>query len=155
MNQLFEIGEWVIEVDTEATSLKYLDIEDCKCVYCRNARAAHKYLPKELTDLLFDLGLNPKKPLYTIEYYKNSDGMFVYSLFFDVVGRLVSGIDLRAEKLNNVSNPHERRLFPEVDVAVAIWKEPYVPGHFTQPAIELEFSACLPWVLEDEDEPIE
>jgi hypothetical protein len=142
------IAEWNLQIDMQATTLAYhLIHESCTCGYCRNFRAAHTALPSELLRLLESLGIDSANPVHISEICQNPDGTHLYSVFYEVVGRIISGPDFRLDVQSNNRRPVAVELFPETQIVVT--GEPYAPGHFPDPAVEIEFFVNLPWVIDE------
>ncbi len=148
MEKQITIAKWDLQIDVQATALAYrLPLETCSCGYCRNFRAAYAALPNELFRLLGTLGGDSANPVYISEICQNPDGTYLYSVFYDVVRRVISGSDFHLDLQSSSKCPIAMELFPEVKVVVT--GKPYVPGHFPDPAVEIEFIVELPWVIDE------
>jgi hypothetical protein len=142
------VAEWELEVDAQATAVAYRLLgEPCSCAYCRNYRQAYTALPSELLQLLDSLGVDPASPVHTSEVCESPDGTHLYIVYYDVVGRIISGPDTRLGAQAGTGGPAPVELSP--GVRIGITGEPYAPGHFPDPAIEFEFPVNLPWVIDE------
>ena len=142
------MGKWNLEIDVEATKAAYLlRTELCSCYSCRNFRATFETFPDQLLKLLVSMGVDPENPVHTTEFGENPDGTHLYSVYYDVVGCVISGPKFSEDLPSGNKDPLSIQLFPEVNVVV--WDEPSVPGHFSSPAVEIGFFLNLPWTLDE------
>ena len=118
----------------------------CDCAYCENFHASHTSIPKSLVAFLDSLGVEYSNPVYISEICENPDGSHLYTLVYDVVGRVISVPDSFEGSLS--SHPLEIEGLPE-DITARISLAPSVPGHFPPPAVEFEFFLNLPWMLDE------
>jgi hypothetical protein len=143
MIKLIEISGFSIEIDIEATASAYgHQLGSCDCAYCRNFYSASSFMPSSLIDFLGSLGVDSSNPVYISEICQNSNGSHLYSVYYDVVGRIIS-VPLSSEISTHLSDPISLVGIPE-SITALIAKEPYAPGHFRSPAIEFEFILNLP-----------
>jgi hypothetical protein len=149
MNTNLYISGYHLEIDPNETSKAYsYQLASCDCAYCRNFYAASSSIPRGLAEFLDSLGADSLNPVYISEICANPDGSHFYSLFYDVIGRIIS-MPVSSEGSTHISNAVSLDGIPE-SITARIAKEPYAPGHFPPPAIEFEFFLNLPWALEED-----
>src|SRR5574341_2005780 len=95
-----ECGEWVLEVDVEATrraytTIKVGDPETCGCLYCRNfAAVRHVAYPAAALELYDRLGNTPDREAETYEEGPSETGdLHHYGGWHHVIGRIVQKCD--------------------------------------------------------------
>ena len=131
------------EVDVAATRAWYDKAENwgCTCGHCRNYLALADELPKELVDILSELGIPSVKATQVCEFY-HENGKLFYELDFRVAGRMLEKAKEAARMPwgNFSCNDNAESFYP------------HSAQDFPTPCFELTVFIWLPWVL---DEPIE
>lgn len=144
------IGEWVIEVDRQATEVAYLKegIITCSCPGCQNYLAAclaGRVHTPAMAALFKTLGMVPEKGAEVSVFFGNAERpQACYGGFSHLVGRL----------LNRPADPQERT--PVDDwFQVAFTEEAHLlTPAFPQPVLQMNFFGAIPWVLPDLEEAL-
>ena len=170
--QHMKIGPWEIEYDREATRAAYAAMDSdgyCDCQGCRNYYA--NAFPAEVQQFFDSLGVDPAKPSKLDGAIATGEDDYLYGGWYHIVGRYISGQDwwysvpmtpeeieqvpFRSQNKNTqysriVRVPHD--LLENFSVGFTR-KLVFVPKEIPEEqALQLEFSASLPWLL---DEPKE
>lgn len=142
------IGEWLIEVDREATEAAYLHenpISMCTCVYCENyfaACQAHTAFSPATFAFFQDLGIAPEKEAEVYAMYANPEKTHLfYGGFYHLVGRIIKA----AKKWDYVPVDDQFGVFFSTENEL-------ISNHFPHPAIQMDFTGFIPWVLDDRRE---
>ncbi|QBD79671.1 hypothetical protein EPA93_28310 [Ktedonosporobacter rubrisoli] len=137
------LGEWVIEVDSQATHEAYLKKETitCSCPGCQNYLAAclaGQALTSAMGALFEDLGMLPEKETEVYVYCGNAERhQACYGGFSHLVGRL----------LNRPANPREYTSVDDWFQVAFTEKAHALSPTFPQPVLQMEFLGVIPWVL--------
>ncbi len=150
---IFKFGQYNVDVDTERTRAFYRTAprvtETCGCDGCRNFERAADELP-DAVGMFFDrLGADLKK---VCECYVNGpteDGMLLYGGFCHLCGSLVSG--------GSTSVWQDGAAYPVTETfRVSVQQNTdLLEDGFPQPAVQMEFSAKIPWLLDRENPYLE
>jgi hypothetical protein len=138
---IFSYPQFTIDIDVDKTQTYYdsapLVSENCVCSGCRNYEMAVDSLPKPVKSFFSRLGVDMKKICEAYVNCTNADDTVFYGGFYHVCGKLVSG-DSTEE-------------FPLTDeFSVSLREEcDLLDEDFPLPAIQLEISADIPWVLDE------
>jgi hypothetical protein len=149
------IGRWHVCWDPAATRQAYEAVftgspEECGCCYCRNFAAARglAYPPEALS--LFDrLGIDPRKEAEIWECCRLDSGLRCYGGFFHFVGSIEVGADAMRPGGALELEPLTKHFSWGLTSNVSLVRPPFAG----LPLVQLEFSAQVPWVLEDHPEP--
>lgn len=146
----FTIGEWVIEVDRQATEAAYLKEETiaCSCPGCQNYLAAclagQVHTPA-MAAFFEALGMVPEKGAEVFVFLGNAEKpQLCYGGFSHLVGRLLS-------------RPADPTARTSVDdwFQVAFTEEAHLLSPtFPQPVLQMDFFGAIPWVLPTLEEPL-
>ena len=97
---LFEFGEFLVDIDVEATRNYYrtnMTEDDCICAGCVNFRKFADGCDARIKQVFSDIGIDNMKYVYEIIPYDESaedyekEGGNLYGGFFPVVGRVLNG----------------------------------------------------------------
>ncbi len=139
-----ELGNYVLEVDSERTKNTYLEIqkggaEICGCSYCQNYIATFlKSFPDEVLHFFSYAGVDPHKDAEIFEQGEVSPGLRSYGGEYYLWGSIIS-----ESKKEQVLNKGFQFVFKQ-------------PSPLAQDQFRNEKSLCfyfiteLPWVLDDE-----
>lgn len=133
------IGAYEIDVDVEATRAYYAGYTaaewNCDCAGCRNFARAAEQLPEMLREYLAKLGLEADKPVHiTPEVAQEGGTKLFYTGWYHLRGTL----------------PHEVQTVPLPDCDACLTTDCTVLSReVLSPLLQLDFSATLPWVLEE------
>ncbi|GHO50896.1 hypothetical protein [Ktedonospora formicarum] len=140
-----QIGRWLIEVDREATHAAYLNelpISACGCDDCQNyfaacsAKLAHS---SAVMSLFRTLGISPEKEAEVYTLYTNPEKTHAsYGGFYHLVGRMIS----------TTNGPNYVQIDDHFEVAITEQNDLLSSG-FPRPALQMEFTCSIPWVLEE------
>jgi hypothetical protein len=154
-----QVLEWTIEIDREATQQAYEQLgplsSRCSCLYCWNYEAACNQLPAVLLSFFDSLGINPAQKAEICELCQHKDGSHLYSGFYHVVGRIISGRDSNGTPDGPTPRIVHRAPLGEFDVGLTE-QVSLVPDWFPRPVLQVEFVGTIPWVLDlptDDDCP--
>jgi hypothetical protein len=146
-----EYGNWIIEVDAEATRDVFRQIpqggpEECGCAYCRNFIVCRENVyPQAFRDFLEMVGSDYRKESEVYQFCKLPDGRHDYGGCFHFIGEVSKIVKEEDEPL--ISTP---------DFECRIWNGRSLAHRFFEgkPLVEVNFESKLPWQLA-EDEPAE
>lgn len=127
-----------IRIDVDKTRSYYCShpAEFCDCLYCKNyIKALPIYSPK-LIGLLESMGIDYKTEGEAMHLNKNDDGTHSYLAFYHVVGEIIEG--------DGVINDSEDKLAFSTTSSCDL-----LPEEFPRPAIQINLSFNLDWVLDD------
>lgn len=129
------LGEYLVEIDQDATREWYAKAEgwSCSCGDCRNflALAMARRLPEPVLSLLDPLGIPPEKATYVYSLTKDQEKGILYDFSYRIAGKILQG-DLHTR--DKLSCYHETY--------------PYGAPDFPEPHFDLGFCDWLPWELE-------
>lgn len=151
---LFEFGPCRVDIDVAKTKQFYKNADtvskSCLCDGCRNFERAVDTLPSIVTAFFADLGIDMRKVRECYVNFADDDGMLFYGGFYHICGTLLDG-DSAWKKMNNKLCCWDDKaafcISPGFHVSfqrdIALLEK-----DFPLPALQLEFTAKLPWVLE-------
>ena len=152
---IFNFERFQIDIDVEKTSAFYIDTDvvsaGCSCDGCRNYESAVDVLPDKVISFFNELGVDMKKACEVYVNCTNPDGTLFYGGFYHLCGVLVNGESAWISTGDIPSISHW-----ESDKAFYITESFSVSCHngcdlledgFPLPALQLEISANIPWVL--------
>ncbi len=133
------LGDWLLEVDIEATRRAYLGarpIDLCGCQGCHNYSALASAFSGDLLAFFQWFGMDPAKEAEVFVYCQDRAGLHFYGGFYHLVARIRE-------------QPDPLSFF---SVTEQFWvsftqKTSLVPNDFPQPVLQMEIQAALPWVL--------
>jgi len=132
-----------LEIDKQATIAAYKgDYIDCDDIYSQNFREAWKYIPRALVDVMETMGINPVRFNHVTHWTELKDGIHLYSVKYNIVGKIVSSPE--------IPDPH--KLFTSDDYEVLFHERVNFPDGFPEPRFEMEIFVHLPWVHKDPPE---
>ena len=136
-----QLGDYVLEVDSERTKSTYIEIEKggaetCKCVGCKNYVAALPgSLPDEVLQFFYSTGIDPKKNAEVYEQGEILPGIHSYGGEYYLWGSIVS-----EPKREHVLSKGFRFAFMK--------PSPLAQKQFrNEGALCFYFNAEIPWVL--------
>lgn len=153
---IFEFGQYRVDVDIEKTKRFYenakLIHENCSCDGCQNFEKAAKVLPQPVRDFFTGLGVDIQKACECYVNAARDDKTLFYGGFYHLCGKILAGENAWKDT-GNGSRWNEKAAYfitPDFQVSfstdIALLEEDFPP-----PAIQLEFLADIPWVLEKEN----
>jgi len=139
-----ELGDYVLEVDSERTKSTYLEIEkggaeSCGCSYCRNYLASlPESLPEEVLHFFSKAGIDPKKDAEVYEQGEISPGVRSYGGEYYLWGSIVS-------------EPKREQMLSKRFQFAFMQPSPLAQDQFhSEGSLCFYFNTELPWVLENE-----
>ncbi len=153
---LFQFGQYKVDVDVEKTKHFYENAETvsegCSCAECRNFEQAVTILPKSVTGFFDKLGVDMRKVCECYANCTNEDGTLFYGGFFHVSGTMLGGESAWKEENEEISYWHEDETFQVSENFHVSFQEGVflLEKDFQLPVIQVEFSANIPWVLDEE-----
>ena len=153
-------GQFIINVDTERTRAFYEAAPgiDCACQGCRNFSLAAASLPEEARVFLRTLGIAPQKPAETWVNCRQEDGRVLYGGFYHLCGTLLQGeggwhtVAEDSTTRTSVWDPESCYLAAENFRVAFTGDTALVAPDFPRPVLQLEISAVLPWLLDEEND---
>lgn len=140
---VLHFGENIIDIDVERTREFYKKAanitDDCRCQGCRNYEIAVDFLPKEVKDFFDMIGADMKKSPEVYVNCLNEDNTLFYGGFYHICGTII-----RKQPDGETFTISEN---------YRIWVEEHsdlLEDNFPLPVIQLEISANIPWVLNEE-----
>ena len=137
-----ECGDWILDVDVNATRAAYTSIaqgdpESCGCAYCRNFMAARgSVYPAEVRGFYMQFGISVEREAETYEAGRLEDGRHHYGGWHHFIGRIVESADRGLE------------IAPDFSVSFLESKSCAEPAFLDVPdVVQIEFFTVLPWVL--------
>lgn len=153
--KFFEFGQYKIEVDINKTKQFYEKAsfvsEGCSCKGCRNFEQAVSMLSKRVTEFFSDLGVDMRKVCEVYVNCDNPDGTVLYGGFYHLCGGIIQGKSPWIPTSKTTSFWEEKEAFSiEEGFAVSFQSGcDLLEEGFPTPAIQLEISANIPWVLSE------
>ena len=148
---LMELGIYELDIDPERTAAFYRDTGgiDCDCPGCRNYAEAVAHMPLPGLELLRKLGIDPAKPADISTNYAPTPDSIHYHVYYHVCG--VS----RAERSPWIRIGKKHYAFDEsCRIHLAADCDLYVVDNMImaledlpRPAIQIEMTVVLPWML--------
>jgi hypothetical protein len=154
---IFQFGSYKIDVDVDRTRQFYETAsfvsENCSCSGCRNYEKAVQGLPALITDFFADLGVDMRRVCEVYVNYANPDGSLFYGGFYHLCGTLLSGKSAWLPTTPTSSYWEADMTFPVTEnFRVSFQEECHLlETDFPLPALQLELSANIPWVLAEEN----
>lgn len=148
---LFEFGPYKVDIDIPKTRLFYekygLAAGGCDCDGCRNFAKAADTFPQPVLSFFTRLGIDAGKPCECYAQYTNENGTLLYGGFYHVCGTLPNK---EGKKRESICQEEYFNVSPDFGIcftdSVCLLEE-----NFPAPVIQLEISANLPWVLQEEN----
>jgi len=134
MNEINAL-DWILQVDKLATTTHYetAATDLCDCAYCRNFVSAFpNRFPKELLEILYEIGIDPLKPFHISEVCADKDNNHRYIGNYDFIGKVVK----RPNERHQIGTPF--------NLDILGWT----------PKLNIQFSVTIPWVLNEEIESV-
>ena len=151
-------GRWEVEADVEATAASYAQRvqgapEECGCLECRNFAAARATLyPTAAVQLFESLGV---RPIREAEIWHNCEirpGVHSYGGFMHVIGRILSGQDVKVPVGENIRQLCPEPVTPSFSIGFSADVQ-LVPDCFPKSGLfQIEFECQVPWVFREPDE---
>lgn len=147
-------GDWCLEVDRQTTKAYYdsaaREGEGCDCVGCRNFRAAVERLPPEVGAFFASLGADVTKVREVCIPFLEKNGLLWYMGFTHVSGFLLEG----GEKYHLLWQAETGEKGEEAEMFQVGFCTccDMLDTAFPRPAMQIDFSARLPWVLPEEND---
>ena len=152
---IFERGVYRIEHDPERTGGFYAQAPDtlCDCAGCRNFRAAVSRMSEELRSFLEQFGIDPAKPAETTAYNALKDGQTWYHAWFHICGEILEGTEPYRQTGPKHFEMKAEDQIPLGEDSDAWFKSDcaLLDKDFPRPAMELNVTFYLPWVLEEKN----
>ena len=153
---IFDIGIYRLNIDVEQTKSFYEAAKDicCSCAGCRNFTKAVFQLPNDVMNFLNQFGIDAGKPAEMSAVCSSDGNMISYNGFYHICGTILEGTEpwvkvtekqfrLDEKYIINLSNDFSCFFIGDCHL---------LSKDFPKPAIQLEFSGSLPWLL-DESNP--
>jgi hypothetical protein len=154
---IFEYGQYMVDVDVARTIQFYEQAEfvsnGCSCDGCRNYEHAVEVLPQPVRSFFAELGIDMKKICECYVNCTNQDGSLLYGGFYHLCGTLSGGRSAWVQNGPDSAYWEKGRTFSvdqnfHVSFSASL---DLLEKNFPLPALQLEISANIPWVLEKEN----
>ena len=145
---IYKYGQYTVDIDVEKTKAFYARArrisEVCPCDGCTNFERAVKILPKDVASVFSALGIEPEKVAECYVNTTNPDGTLMYGGFCHVGGTMPEG---------EFDWPWEDDAYAVgANFRISFRRElSLLEDDFPEPAIQMEFIANLPWLLDTEN----
>ena len=151
---IFQEGVYLIDHDPARSRDFYATASDtlCDCSGCRNFRAAVSQMPEALGSFLEQFGIDPAKPAEMSVLCTVTKDKLCYDGFYHLCGQLREGPEPFIQT-GERSFQLDQRYVITLD-EVQLWFRPdcaLMDPDFPRPAIQLEVTFNLPWVLVEEN----
>ena len=151
---IFQEGVYLIEHNPARTRDFYATASDtlCDCSGCRNFRAAVSQMPEALGSFLEQFGIDPAKPAEMSVLCTVTKDKLCYDGFYHLCGEIREGTEPFIQT-GERSFQLDQRYVITLD-EVQLWFRPdcaLMDPDFPRPAIQLEVTFNLPWVLVEEN----
>lgn len=139
----FDIQEWVLACDVEATRRIYAQIteggaNECVCDYCKNyALLRARVFPEPARALLAQLGIDWRREAEVMHYNREESGLHFYGGWFHFVGHIES-------------RGTQFKIAEDFSIDFGERYAPMFAQFKDEPTVRIDFSTHLPWVLENE-----
>ncbi len=144
--------DWKFEVDKELTEKEYTKIdkpsaESCGCGNCLNyIEFREKIFPKEIKDLLNQLGINERKEIEISHMAKLENGLHYYSGWFHFVGKF-NGKDCSIELPSGGFTIDFLEVTENFGIGFTKAKTLSVFEN-NEDLVQVEFDCKIPWVID-------
>lgn len=151
----FELGQYKVDIDVDRTRDFYEQAsvisEGCTCAGCLNFESAVNTLPLEVRDFFTKIGVDLQKACEVYVNCGNDDGTLSYGGFLHICGTLCEGESAWIKKSETLSYLNEEMMFRVTDSFRISVQESCsrLEDDFPEPALQVEISADIPWVLEE------
>ncbi len=151
----FQFGPYLLDVYVEKNQAAYEKLDfisnTCGCCNCQNYVKASQLLPKEVSAFFQALGIDIRKSPEVYAIYMREDGLVNYAGFYHLCGRILA--DETTNEVKGTAMQRDENVeypFPVSDnFRVAFTPHCNIlEDGFPKPAIQMEISAYIPWVLE-------
>ena len=149
-----QVGLYTLKTDPEQTRQFYSSVDrslGCDCAGCRNYEVAISALPPAIGQFLAQFGIQPEKPSEISVLCAPTRQQLLYHGFFHICGEIPDESDLWIP-----TGPKSRKLNPDYLISITADCSAYFTGdcalldpQFPRPAIQLEISFPLPWLLDE------
>ena len=152
---IFERGVYKLDVDTDRTRAYYTRAGGvaCGCAGCRNYSAAAARMPQGVRAFLEQFGIDPAKPAETTAYNALEDGQTWYHAWFHICGGVLEGTEPYRQ-----TGPKHFEMKAEYHIPLGEDSDAWFKSDcalldkdFPRPAMELNVTFYLPWVLEEKN----
>jgi len=155
---VLEFSNFIIDIDVEKTRNFYTTAcfvsDNCSCSGCRNFEKAVNFLPQEVISFFMQLGIDMKKVCEVYMLDANTDNIALYGGFYHACGKIISGESawvqtdptsfyFDEDKTHSITNDFRVSFQERCDL---------LKKEFPLPAIQLDISADIPWVLEEKND---
>ena len=155
---IFTFPKFTLDIDIEKTKAYYnsahLVSADCSCSGCRNYEQAIDILPKDVTSFFSQMGIDMKKIREVYVNYTNTDDTVYYGGFYHVCGNIVEGESAWISDTPSSKHWEDEKAYPITQSLKVSFKNDcdLLEKSFPLPAIQLEISADIPWVLAEQND---
>lgn len=149
MKTVIGVNELDIDVNRTVAYYKQASPITCDCQGCRNFTMAINKLPKAVVVFLDSLGVSLNKLDEVSVLCRKEDGNILYNGFLYVCGRLLNNENVFIKTGERSYMLNKCRIYEVADGFEVHFTEgqDLIDDGFPRPAIQLNFTCTLPWVL--------
>lgn len=155
---IFKFQPYILDIDVERTAAFYRTLppmtEGCNCDDCRNYQQAVGHLHEKTLAFFSALGIDIAKPTEVYVNDASSEGILYYGGFYHLCGRILQGdsawvANSETENCKTFVWDDEKTIPLDDGFHVSFQREcDLVEEALPSPAIQLDFIAMIPWVLD-------
>lgn len=150
---ILEIGIYRLDIDVNRTKSYYSAdyVIGCDCDGCRNFVKAANRMPEDVKIFLRKFGIDPGKPAEVSAVHSPDGCETLYSGFYHICGTILEGTEPWVKVSKKQFRLDERYAIPlSGDFSFFFTANCHLLApDFPLPAIQLEFTGYLPWVLDE------
>ena len=154
---IFRLEKYKLFIDTERTRMFYQQTVNfnqyCNCDICLNFRLAINYFSQNIKKFFASLGIDMYK---VCECYSNGidkNNKILYGGFYHICGHFLEHKNIQDKKSKSMSHERGKTIFCLTsDFKIYFHEElALLETNFPLPAIQLEFLATIPWILQKDN----
>ena len=151
---IFEFNQMIVDVDVKATREYYKRtdmINNCSCSGCRNYREHMKQCNEKIKDFFSRIGIDNMNyiteiiPLDVFRDEYEKEQCIAYTGFYHVVGRIIEKKTKYEQEWIKIDTNFAAIVHDDIDL---------LPDGFPKPYLQVDISAYIPWVLDEQNEYI-
>ena len=151
--------DWTFLVDRNLTTDIYSSIEKggadkCNCSFCKNyVTRRSKLFDEQIISFFNDLGVDSAKEYEVCYLNRESNGLHLYTTWFDFAGQILDQPSLRIQLPNGKFNIESYDLNSNLSIEFAQTNKP-TDSFFDKidKVVQMSFTLTIPWIIND-DEP--
>ncbi len=150
--------DWTFLIDKTLTTDIYLSVNEsgadkCDCSFCKNYIARRpKLFDTQLLSFFNDLGIDSTKEYEVCYLNRESNGLHLYTTWFDFVGQILDEPDLRVQLPNGKFTKESYSINSNLSISFAETSKP-ANSFFNEidKIVQMTFILTIPWTVSDEE----